>query len=321
MAWDNRCYRGMSKDAPPIRLSRKLIPAVDNLRAFESAARFGSFTLSASELNLTQSAISRQIKELETQIGVRLFERVRQRVVLSDAGKRFLPEVRRILVMAEDLMMRTMASSQSSSSLSIAALPTFGTRWLLPRIHDFIARNPGIAVNVGARSRPFDFSEEPFDVAIHYGQPVWARARCLPLCREIIVPVASPALIERFAPSSVADLARMPLLHVATRPKAWANWFDQHQLSVEAPYRGHRFDLFSMVTEAAMSGLGAALLPVYLIERELDGGLLQTVVDDTTKSEFFYYVVVPDDKKDNRSIVDFCDWARNCVAQSPRGWV
>ncbi|MCO5089544.1 LysR family transcriptional regulator [Bosea sp. (in: a-proteobacteria)] len=303
-----------------MRVSRKLIPAVDNLRAFESAARFGSFTLSASELNLTQSAVSRQIKELETQIGVRLFERVRQRVVLSDAGKRFLPEVRHILVMAEDLMMRTMASSQSSSSLSIAALPTFGTRWLLPRLHDFIAQHPGIAVNVGARSHPFDFSEEPFDLAIHYGQPVWARASCLPLCREVIVPVASSALIEHFAPRCLADLASMPLLHVATRPKAWADWFDQHGVSVDTPYRGHRFDLFTMVIEAALSGLGAALLPVYLIERELDSGQLRTILDNMTASEFSYHIVVPDDKKDNRLIVDFCNWARDCIVRSPRGW-
>ncbi len=121
-----------------MKLSRRLIPDIATLQAFECAARHGSFTQAANELNLTQSAVSRQIKDLESQLGVLLFERIRQRILLSDAGRKFLPEVRRLLNQTEDTMLRAMASAQSTSSFSVATLPTFGTRWLMPRIPDFV---------------------------------------------------------------------------------------------------------------------------------------------------------------------------------------
>jgi LysR family glycine cleavage system transcriptional activator len=161
-----------------MKLSRRLIPDVTTLQAFECAARHGSFTQAAHELNLTQSAVSRQIKDLEEQLGVLLFERVRQRVVLSDDGRRFLPEVRKLLHQTEETMLRAMASASSEHSLSIATLPTFGSRWLTPRIPGFLAEHPGTIINIASRSAPFDFDEENFDLAIHYGQPVWARAAC-----------------------------------------------------------------------------------------------------------------------------------------------
>lgn len=303
-----------------MQLSRKLIPSIDNLLAFESAARFESFTQAAKELCLTQSAVSRQIKDLESQIGVRLFERIRQRVVLSHAGRRFLPEVRRILEQSEDLMMRAMAASQSASSLSIATLPTFGTRWLLPRLSNFLELCPGTSINVGARSHPFDFSEQPFDLAVHYGPPIWPRATCKVLCREIVVPAGSPRMLEQHRPRDIADVASLPLLHVATRPKAWSQWFDQAGVEQRAPYRGHRFDLFAMVIEAAVSGLGVALLPIYLIEKELLCGSLVRVIDHPVASEHCYYLVVPDDKKNNPTIDCFIDWALKQIAQSGELW-
>jgi len=130
-----------------MKLSRRLIPDVTTLQAFECAARHGSFTQAAHELNLTQSAVSRQIKDLEEQLGVLLFERVRQRVVLSDDGRRFLPEVRKLLHQTEETMLRAMASASSEHSLAIATLPTFGSRWLTPRIPGFLAEHPGAIIN------------------------------------------------------------------------------------------------------------------------------------------------------------------------------
>ena len=149
-----------------MKLSRRLIPDVTTLQAFECAARHGSFTQAAHELNLTQSAVSRQIKDLEEQLGVLLFERVRQRVVLSDDGRRFLPEVRKLLHQTEETMLRAMASASSEHSLAIATLPTFGSRWLTPRIPGFLAENPGTIINIASRSAPFDFDEENFDLAM-----------------------------------------------------------------------------------------------------------------------------------------------------------
>ncbi len=221
-----------------MKLSRRLIPDIATLQAFECAARHGSFTQAAHELNLTQSAVSRQIKDLESQLGVLLFERIRQRILLSDAGRKFLPEVRRLLNQTEDTMLRAMASAQSTSSFSVATLPTFGTRWLMPRISDFIEKHPGIAINVASRSGVFDFEEQPFDLAIHYGQPVWAHATCTFLCSEVIVPVASPSLLKARHPSAPEELENEPLLHLATRPKMWAQWFESCGVEGRSAYRG-----------------------------------------------------------------------------------
>ncbi|MDX3928362.1 MAG: LysR family transcriptional regulator [Shinella sp.] len=291
-----------------MKLSRRLIPDVTTLQAFECAARHGSFTQAAHELNLTQSAVSRQIKDLEEQLGVLLFERIRQRVVLSEGGRRFLPEVRKLLHQTEETMLRAMSAARSDHSLSIATLPTFGSRWLTPRLPDFLVQRPGTILNIASRSAPFDFDEENFDLAIHYGQPVWARAACSYLCSEIILPAASPDLIRNSAIVEPADLQGAPLLHLATRAKLWAEWFDMNGVASETSYRGHRFDQFSTVIEAAVAGLGFALLPLYLIEQELSSGRLAVVFERPMKTENSYYLVVPEGKLENPLSQAFRAW-------------
>ncbi|WP_374900887.1 LysR family transcriptional regulator [Brucella endophytica] len=299
-----------------MKLSRRLIPDIATLQAFECAARHGSFTQAAHELNLTQSAVSRQIKDLEGQLGVLLFERVRQRILLSDAGRKFLPEVRRLLTQTEDTMLRAMASAESTSSLSIATLPTFGSRWLMPRLPDFVDAHPGVALNVASRSAPVDFEEQPFDLAIHYGQPVWAHATCRYLCSEVIAPVASPDLLARHPVEGAQSLESEPLLHLATRPKIWAQWFESCGVEARSAYRGHRFDQFSMVIEAALAGLGFALLPLYLIEQELREKRLAIVFDQPLRTENDYYLVVPEGKHENPLTQTFCDWISGQVGKS-----
>lgn len=297
-----------------MRLTRRLIPDIATLQAFECAARHGSFTQAGTELNLTQSAVSRQIKDLESQLGLLLFERVRQRVVLSDAGQRFLPEVRRLLAQSEELMVRAMGAARSENALSIATLPTFGSRWLTPRLPDFLSRHPDTVLNIASRARPFDFGEEMFDLAIHYGQPVWAHATCHYLCSEVTVPVASPALLERYPVRALPDLAGAPLLHLATRPKLWADWFEANDAPVDGAYRGTRFDQFSMVIEAAVAGLGFALLPRYLIETELSAGRLSVMFDLPIQTENDYYLVIPDGKLENKAALAFRSWIMSQIS-------
>lgn len=299
-----------------MRLSRRLIPDIATLQAFECAARHGSFTQAAHELNLTQSAVSRQIKDLENQLGVLLFERIRQRILLSDAGRKFLPEVRRLLNQTEDTMLRAMASAQSTSSFSIATLPTFGARWLMPRISDFLDKHPGIALNIASRSGVFDFEEQPFDLAIHYGQPIWAHATCSFLCSEVIVPVASPSLLKTQHPSMADELEDQPLLHLATRPKMWAQWFESCGLEGKSAYRGHRFEQFSMVISAAVAGLGFALLPLYLIEQELQSGKLVLLFEKPMRTENDYYLVVPEGKLENPLTQEFRQWISSQVGNT-----
>ncbi|RJT28904.1 LysR family transcriptional regulator [Mesorhizobium waimense] len=289
-------------------LNRRLIPDLVAIQAFECAARHASFTRAAGELNLTQSAVSRQVKDLENHLGTLLFERIRQRVVLSEDGQRFLPEARKLLQQTEETMLRAMSSAEARVSLSIATLPTFGSRWLSPRLPDFLSQHPGTILNVGSRSAPFDFEEENFDLAIHYGQPVWARGTCTYLCSESIVPVASAALSPSAEKKVPADLLGESLLHLATRPKLWSQWFERAGLAAELAYRGHRFDQFSMIIEAVIGGMGYALLPRYLIERELMSGELAVILDVPMTTENSYYVVVPESKKTNPLVQDLTAW-------------
>ncbi|RUW95934.1 LysR family transcriptional regulator, partial [Mesorhizobium sp. M8A.F.Ca.ET.059.01.1.1] len=237
-------------------MRRALIPDIVNLQAFESAARHENFSRAAEELNLTQGAISRQVAELEQQTGLRLFERIKRRVVLSDAGQRLLPEVRQFLAQSERLMIGAVAAGTMSSSLRIATLPTFGAKWLVPKLGRFIADHSDVAISVESRSSPFSFAEEKFDLAIHFGQPTWAGATATFLCHETVLPVASPALQEGTHAATNDPFCSAQLLHLTTRPKLWSDWSAHHAISLPRAYQGPRFDQFSMIISAAIAGLG-----------------------------------------------------------------
>lgn len=155
-------------------MRRAFVPPADTLIAFECAARHLSFTRAAEELHLTQGAVSKQVRQLEDRLGVELFRRVRQRIVLTDAGRIYLHDIRGALEQMTAATRQVMSYAGSADVLNLAVLPTFGTRWLAPRIADFGRRYPDAGLNLSVRLQPFDFDEEPFDGAIHHGDPVWA---------------------------------------------------------------------------------------------------------------------------------------------------
>jgi len=241
---------------------RKLfLPPVADLLAFEAAARHASISRAAEELHLTQSAVSRQVRQLEAQLGQALFTRVRQRVVLTDAGRLYAADVRGVLQQLGAATQKAMALADGGGLLHLAVLPTLGARWLVPRLPAFAALHPELTVNLSARGEPFDFAQEPFDAAIHYGAPHWAGAVCDYLMHEEVVPVCSPALRTRHRIETPADVAGLTLLHQTTRPMLWADWFEQEGVPAPQALRGPRFEQFAMIAQAAISGLGVALLP------------------------------------------------------------
>lgn len=288
-------------------MRRSLLPDMARLQTFEAAARHGNFSRAAEELHLTQSAVSRQIKELEASTGLQLFERIRQRVVLSEAGARLLPEVRHLLSEAERLVIGTLAADPVAQPLRVASLPTFGSRWLVPRLGQFMASHPEVALTLVSRDRPFSFEEEGVDLSIHFGEPVWPGAVTTFLCKEAVVPVASRALLARLGPGPV-DLATAPLLHLTTRPRLWSQWFDHNPQGGAEAYRGTRFDQFSMIISAVLSGLGVGLLPTYLIERETESGEIVPLAEAAMETENGYYIVVPEGRQARPSVRAFQDW-------------
>lgn len=302
-----------------MNMKRSLTPDIVNLQTFECAARHQNFSRAAEELNLTQSAVSRQIAELEQQTGVQLFERIRRRVILSNAGQRLLPDVRDLLVRSERLMITAVASGQMKGSLRIATLPTFGAKWLVPRLRTFMSQNPDVAITVESRSKPFSFSEDSFDLSIHFGQSAWAGGVTTFLCNETVLPTASPALTSHSAGRAGDFFHNAPLLHLTTRPKLWSDWSQLQAHPLENAFVGLRFDQFSMLTAAAISGLGMALLPTYLIEDELRSGVLVPVLDAPMSTENAYYIVRPEEKRTNPIADLFERWLLSEVSQDQGG--
>jgi len=288
--------------------SRSLVPSLGALQAFEAAARHGSFTRAAEELALTQGAVSRQVAALEAQLCVALFTRVRQRVALTLAGTSYAEEVREALSRLSAATLAAMTLRGAGGTLALAILPTFGTRWLIPRLPAFFQRHPEVTIDFSSRIRPFDFAREGLDAAIHFGDRVWPGAVLHPLMGETIVPVASPALVASAPLREPADVLRVPLLHQSTRPRAWAEWLQAQGLSPQRALAGPSFEQFAMVAQAAVAGLGLAIVPRFLVEEELRAGLLVVPFDRPVESPQGYWLVYPQEKRDRPAVAAFRDW-------------
>lgn len=291
---------------------RRLLPSTSMLMAFDAAARTGSFTVAARELNLTQGAVSRQVSALENQLDVELFKRVRKTIELTDTGKLYAQEIHTALQAIRNASLNAM-TNPLNGTLNLAILPTFGTRWLMPRFPGFLEEQPDITVNFVSKLSPFDFQSENLHAAIHYGLPDWPGTDSTFLMSEEAIPVCSPRFLEQNRIDSPQDLISLPLLHLETRPEAWDNWFRSND--IEPPTdQGMLFEQFSIIAQAAVAGLGAALLPKFLIQSELDRGELEIILDMPLQSDSGYYLVTPVDKADYAPISAFRDWLLKMVS-------
>ncbi len=277
---------------------RRLVPSLSALQAFEAAARHGSFTRAAEELDLTQGAVSRQVAQLEDTLGAPLFERIRQRVTLTPAGAAYAQDVREALsrtrcgnfVCHDDTRRRRRAGARHPA--------TFGTRWLIPRCRassHAIQRSRSTSPRASCRSTS------------HWRG--WTRRstsatrsglerRCIRSWGETIVPVASPDLVREAGLTKPADLLRVPLLQQATRPRAWAEWLAAQALPPDRAVMGPSFEQFAMVAQAAVAGLGAAVVPRFLVEDEIASGRLVVPFDKAIESRQGYWLVYPAAKRD-----------------------
>ncbi|WP_206997838.1 LysR family transcriptional regulator [Trinickia mobilis] len=287
---------------------RRKIPSTTALSAFETAARHQSFTKAADELAVTQSAICRQIASLEDFLGVRLFRRDRRGVALTEAGLAYSRRVAARLDEVERDTLELMAKGGQGGTLELAVVPTFATKWLLPRMPLFIGERPDVTVNLTARTRPFLFDETEFDAAIHAGVTAWPGTEGLFLMRESLIAVCSPSLIAPRTKLTAAEWQRYPLLQQSTRPYAWREWFASRGMQVDRDMSGPRFELFSMLAEAAIQGIGIALIPRLLIEDELQRGILIPAAKHKYLSDRSYYFMYPERKSENAVLTVFRDW-------------
>ncbi|WP_313529284.1 transcriptional regulator GcvA [Shinella sp.] len=284
---------------------RRIIPALPSLSVFEASARHGSFTRASEELNMTQSAVSKRVANLEAYVGTQLFERIRKRIVLTEAGEQYLSRIREALNIVEQATVDARAYRSGEGVLNIATLPSFGNRWLFPRIGRFTSRYPHISLNVTARQWPFDVSDEGIDVAIFYSSKSWQGGHSEVLMGEEVVPVCAPGLIpgaSRFA------LKNVQLLHHRARPRAWQQWLDLEALDDINAYKGSRFEQFDMIIKAAVSGAGVGLVPVFMVQDEIAQRSLVTPFARKMKSDESYFLISPNRKRSTKAVAAFRDW-------------
>lgn len=296
---------------------RRKLPSTAALAMFEAAARHQSFTKAAEEMSVTQSAVCRQIGALEAFLGVKLFRRGTRGVTPTEAGAAYGRQIAARLDEVERDTLNLMSSGGQGGALELGVVPTFATRWLLPRLTDFNARHPGVTVHLNARTRPFMFDESPMDAAIAAGDGPWPGTRGLFLMREQVVPVASPGYLQgRRRASGEPDWPQCTLLQQSTRPYAWRQWFDSGELRLDGDMSGPRFELFSMLIEAAQLGMGVALVPRILVERELARQTLVLASAHAAPGERGYYLIWPDRNNGNAALSVFSQWLR---AEADRG--
>lgn len=282
-------------------------PTLPELQAFVQAARTGTATRAGAALGLTQSAVSRALTSLEARLGVALFHRIRQRLVLSDAGRALLPEAEKMLAGLDRAALTVMSFGGHRDVLRLAVLPTFSALWLIPRLSRFAAVAPQVTFDMTSTLQPLDFDRDPRDVAILRAQPPLRGALVDVLTPEILVVVAAPSLLSQ-GPLADADLACLPLLQQATRPNLWLDWFLNAGLDPITILRGARFEQFGMVLAAARAGLGLALVPEVFVQDDLAAASLCLASTRKMTSQSPYVLTYPQRSLELEAFCRFRDW-------------
>jgi len=285
---------------------RRLLPSIASLRALEALDRLGSASAVANELSLTQSAVSRQLQALERQMGIDLILRAQKRLTLTAAAQDYAAEIRQALGLIANASLRLQVVLVGGT-VNLAILPAFGMRWLMPRLPDFARLHPEVTINMSTRLQPFNFSREPFDAAIHFGQPDWSETDHMLLRHEQVIPVCAPNLVTSM-PSTPEIVRTLPLLHIQTRPRAWKHWFERQGLPSSGPLPGTMYDQYSTITHAALHGLGVALMPDYLVEQDVAAGRLVPLHPAPVEAKGAYYLMWPKHKSRDPSLCRFRDW-------------
>jgi LysR family transcriptional regulator, glycine cleavage system transcriptional activator len=263
------------------------LPSLTALRMFEATARHASFTKAAAELHVTQAAVSHQIRALEEQLGIKLFQRSTRRLTLTPAGQRLLPAVGD----AFETLGRAVADiGRGERLLSITTTPSFGARWLAPRLGRFTAAYPDIELSVRHSTAVLDLRREGLDFAIRWGRGRWPGVAAELIGPSAVTLVAAPAYAKRLGLKSPADVARAALLHEETR-EDWTEWLLVAGLDRALARRGILFDDENALIQAVLDGQGLALMARSLAEGDLAAGRLVSPFDLTLAEGYGYYLV------------------------------
>lgn len=295
-------------------MTARKLPSLNALRAFEASARHCSFTLAAQELHVTQGAVSHQIKALEEELGLALFERQPNQLQLTRAGQQYLDAVRD----AFDRIERATGELHlpaGQQRLCISTSPNFAAKWLGPRLGEFAARHPDLELRLEQSEERANFIRDGIDLAVRYGVGPWPGLECLRLGDEFLLPVCAPSLA---APTTPEELAALPLLHVDGRD-AWSGWFAAQGRPAQ-PAGGIVFSHEGAAIDAAIAGQGVALARASLVSRALLQGLLVAPLPLSAALAEAYWLVWPPARAGDPKLGMFADWLRQCFAQDAQFW-
>jgi len=289
-------------------MSKRLVPSMAALQCFEAAARHLSFTRAAEELHLTQSAVSKQVAQLEEMLRHHLFLRIRRRLQLTPAGALYLAEVNKILTQVDMSSRYILSYGQQTEVLKVATQPSFGVRWLIPHLKGFGKRHPNIHLDIRNEMEPFALLQGKADVVFFFGQGTWPGATCVELFGEEVVPVCAPELLQGRTLKHASELSDLVLLQSTSRPEAWHEWFLEQGLHSAHSYHGPRFDTFYMSLSAAQAGCGVALVPRYLVAQELAEGKLIVPWQHSMRSNGAHFLAFAEHAAEVPKVRALVDW-------------
>ncbi|WP_332778366.1 LysR substrate-binding domain-containing protein [Polaromonas sp.] len=287
---------------------RQLHPPIHLLKAFSTTARFGSISRAAEALHLTQSAVSKQVQELERATGVPLFERVRKRLSLTPAGRRYEVAIRPLLAQLETATLELITSGDGGGALHLSTLPTFGAKWLIPRLPAFQHAHPQIALHFVPYVQGYDFHRADLDCSILFGDGHWPGAVADYLTGRDVVLIAPPAPRGKALLRKAQDVAKFQRLQHVSVPNAWAHWCDAHAVEGVNPFAGPQLDQFHSLIRAVAAGMGLALVPQCLVRDDIAAGVVSAPLDDGYVDELGYWLCYPEAKAHLPPLVGFRSW-------------
>ncbi|XZG69287.1 transcriptional regulator GcvA [Chitinibacteraceae bacterium HSL-7] len=286
---------------------KSTLPPLNALRAFEAAARLSSFSAAASELFVTHGAVSKQIKQLESWLGVTLFERRGGRVTLTEPGWRYLVQVQDGFDLIANAT-HELRQPDRQRRLAINSTPTLAMYWLIPRLPRFRALHPDIEVRIATSDRDISRLDTAFDLAIRRAPADWPGFVSRAFLDEHELPALSPALLAEHPITRVDDLAAHTLLYADTRPNAWARWLTLAGRAELEPAATQHFDHYYLALQAAIDGLGVVLAPLPMIRREIDSGRLVMPLHTPTAAVRGYCWITPRTLMQDPAVTAFCQW-------------
>ena len=288
---------------------RRVCPSLLELQAFDTVARHLNFSRAATELYITQSAVSRQIGSLERFVGTPLFRRLGRRIELSEAGLSYLSKVRAGLALLETATAELIVLRGRGGIINLSVPPTFASQFLIQRLADFRAQHADISVNFAPYMHSHDFSRaEGFDAAIQFGEGVWPDAVADYLVGREVELVCSPAFRKANKLREPTNLAHVSLLQHSLVPNAWSEWFELQRVAGVNPLVGPRFDQYSLIVKSAVLGFGVGLVPRCLIEDELGRRQLVTLFKGRYLARQGYYLCTPVENQSLAKMQRFRAW-------------